>query len=328
MTGDGTTGAGRTSSRSAGKSTAPGGSGGQRAGERAGRAAHTPTASAAAPQDSAARSWPVSAPPPVLRGWEPPATPYGPGHRGIDLGASEGAVVRAAAAGRVVFAGPVGGRGVVSVELPGTGATPLRTTYEPVAATVRAGDIVEAGQPLGVLTGNGAYHCGTPCLHWGLRRGKTYLNPLSLLPPELLGLGPSRLFPPSGPLPQPRTPQPGSPTGPAAHPLLSSVPVHQHVVSPASEHKTAPHPAGQPVPASAVQARTPGTYGEEDAGQPAAVRERRVSRRSRRGERGRRQHRRSSPAPRRPRTRSGARRHRRHPGEAAPRGAAPRGRDR
>ncbi|MFB6554375.1 hypothetical protein ACFCWX_31235, partial [Streptomyces sp. NPDC056405] len=31
-----------------------------------------------------ARLWPVGTRPAVLRGWEPPATPYGPGHRGVD----------------------------------------------------------------------------------------------------------------------------------------------------------------------------------------------------------------------------------------------------
>ncbi|MYR91984.1 M23 family peptidase, partial [Streptomyces sp. SID685] len=39
-------------------------------------------------------------------------------------------------------------------------------------------------------------HCGaSTCVHWGLLRGGTYLNPLSLLPPWLLGRGPSRLLP-------------------------------------------------------------------------------------------------------------------------------------
>src|SRR5690606_5087481 len=83
-----------------------------------------------------ARTWPVGTRPPVLRGWEPPATAYGRGHRGVDLAAAPGAPVRAVAAGRVSFAGRVAGRGVVSVELAGTGDPPLRTTYEPVGASV------------------------------------------------------------------------------------------------------------------------------------------------------------------------------------------------
>ncbi|CAL9444815.1 hypothetical protein SUDANB150_02294 [Streptomyces sp. enrichment culture] len=140
-----------------------------------------------------ARRWPVGTRPVVLRGWEPPATPYGRGHRGVDLAASSGTPVRAVAAGRVSFAGPVGGRGVVSVELTGTGEPPLRTTYGPVKAAVRKGDEVAAGEVLGTVEPAGP-HC-TACLHWGLLRGEVYLNPLSLLPPWLLDTGPSRLLP-------------------------------------------------------------------------------------------------------------------------------------
>lgn len=139
-----------------------------------------------------ARVWPVGVRPAVLRGWEPPATPYGPGHRGVDLAAAPGSPVRAVAAGRVSFAGRVAGRGVVTVELAGTG---LRTTYEPVSPSVEKGTEVAAGDVVAVVAATGA-HCGAAaCVHWGLLRGGTYLNPLSLLPPWLLGRGPSRLLP-------------------------------------------------------------------------------------------------------------------------------------
>ncbi|MFJ5534392.1 murein hydrolase activator EnvC family protein [Streptomyces sp. NPDC093261] len=148
-----------------------------------------------------ARLWPVGVHPLVLRAWEPPATPYGPGHRGVDLAAAPGDPVRAVAAGRVAFAGRVAGRGVLSVDLAGTGTPPLRTTYEPVRASVRTGDTVRPGQVLGVLEPSAA-HCAGSCLHWGLRRGETYLDPLSVLPPWLLRVGPSRLLPVEGvPLP-------------------------------------------------------------------------------------------------------------------------------
>ncbi|MEU6404394.1 M23 family metallopeptidase [Streptomyces sp. NPDC046985] len=156
-------------------------------------------ASSPAPPDgvavpAVARAWPVGVRPRVLRGWEPPASAYGPGHRGVDLAAAPGAPVRAVAAGRVSFAGRVAGRGVVSVELTGTGDPPLRTTYEPVRATVGEGDAVTAGQIVGVLEAAGP-HCGNGCLHWGLLRGEEYLNPLLLLPPWLLNTGPPRLLP-------------------------------------------------------------------------------------------------------------------------------------
>ncbi|KUN96161.1 peptidase M23 [Streptomyces caeruleatus] len=147
------------------------------------------------------RAWPVGTHPPILRGWDPPTGPYGPGHRGVDLSAPAGTPVRAVAAGRVSFAGHVAGKGVVSVDLTDTGDPPLRVTYEPVRATVKEGDEVEAGEPVGTVQPTGS-HCTTTCVHWGLRKGDTYLDPLSLLPPWLLRRGPSRLLPVLGvPLP-------------------------------------------------------------------------------------------------------------------------------
>ncbi|MDQ0810889.1 murein DD-endopeptidase MepM/ murein hydrolase activator NlpD [Streptomyces sp. B3I7] len=139
--------------------------------------------------------WPVGVRPAVLRGWEPPASAYGPGHRGVDLAAAPGSPVRTVAAGRVSFAGTVGGLGVVSVELAGTGAPPLRITFQSVRASVHKGDEVAPGDVVGFLSEPGPRHCARGCLHWGLRRGETYLDPLSLMPPWLLRRGPSRLLP-------------------------------------------------------------------------------------------------------------------------------------
>ncbi|MEU2560159.1 M23 family metallopeptidase [Streptomyces longispororuber] len=147
-------------------------------------------------------AWPVGLRPLVVRGWEPPATAYGPGHRGVDLAAPPGSAVRAVAPGRVSFAGRVAGRGVIAVELKATGDPPLRTTYEPVRPSVRKGAEVTTGDVLGTVEPTARYHCPTACLHWGLRRADTYLNPLGLLPPWLLGGGPSRLLPVGGGLPR------------------------------------------------------------------------------------------------------------------------------
>ncbi|MFJ9618956.1 murein hydrolase activator EnvC family protein [Streptomyces noursei] len=151
------------------------------------------------------RSWPVDGPastrPVVLRGWEPPPTPWAAGHRGVDLAASDGAVVRTATPGQIAFVGTVAGRGVLTIEVSGSGHPPLHTTYEPIRATAHKGQRVTAGQPVGMLA-DGPYHCRAPCLHWGLRRGTAYLNPLSLMPPTAFRNGPSRLLPVFGiPLP-------------------------------------------------------------------------------------------------------------------------------
>ena len=135
--------------------------------------------------------WPV-VPARVVRRFDPPPLPWLPGHRGVDLAALPSATVRAAGAGTVVYAAVLAGRGVVSIAHPGG----LRTSYEPVTPTVAVGDAVAAGGPVGTLEPG---HPGCPeaaCLHWGLRRGDLYLDPLALL-----GLGRVRLLPLSGPSP-------------------------------------------------------------------------------------------------------------------------------
>jgi murein DD-endopeptidase MepM/ murein hydrolase activator NlpD len=121
--------------------------------------------------------WPVEVSPQVIRGFQPPPKNWLPGHRGADLAVVPGDHVRAAGAGTVTFAGPLAGRGVIVVS---HGA--LRTTYEPVTASVQVGDVVTVGQRIGVIA-VGASHCGgyPACLHWGLRRDEVYLEPLSLL---------------------------------------------------------------------------------------------------------------------------------------------------
>ncbi len=140
------------------------------------------------PAASSAAGWiaPLPEPLTVTRAFDLPANPYAAGHRGVDLAGNPGEQVRATGAGRVVYAGPLAGRGVLSVEH----ADGLRTTYEPVLALVSAGIEVTPGQVIGTLQPG---HAGCPvaaCLHWGLRRGDVYLDPLLLL-----RQGPVRLLP-------------------------------------------------------------------------------------------------------------------------------------
>jgi len=130
--------------------------------------------------------WPLAGRPEVVRPFDPPPVRWRPGHRGVDLAGEPGEPVLAAGAGVVAFAGVVAGRGVVSVDHAGG----LRTTYEPVSASVRIGDVVGLGAPLGTLDSG---HPGCPtaaCLHWGLRRGDVYLNPLLLVQPLRVRLKP------------------------------------------------------------------------------------------------------------------------------------------
>jgi murein DD-endopeptidase MepM/ murein hydrolase activator NlpD len=97
--------------------------------------------------------------------------------------------------GTVVFAGPVGGHGVLSIQHDDG----LRTTYGPVRAAVPTGARVETGQLVGRLE-PGLAGCPDPaCLHWGVRRGPAeYLDPLVLLQPPRV-----RLLPVPTPWPDP-----------------------------------------------------------------------------------------------------------------------------
>jgi hypothetical protein len=122
----------------------------------------------------------------VVRAFDPPPQRWAAGHRGVDLLARDGVVVRAAGAGSVTFAGPLAGREVVVV----THADGTRTTYEPVLAMVTRGDRVRGGDALGRLSRAGGHCLPLTCLHWGRRRGDVYLDPMLLLRP-----GPARLLP-------------------------------------------------------------------------------------------------------------------------------------
>jgi murein DD-endopeptidase MepM/ murein hydrolase activator NlpD len=129
--------------------------------------------------------WPLSPRPEVVGGFDPPATRFGRGHRGVDLLGHAGQPVHTSLAGTVTFASDLAGRGVVVVD-----HGQLRTTYEPVTARVQVGDIVARGEVIGTLQ-RAASHCfPRACLHWGLRRGEEYLDPL-----VLVGAGPIRLLP-------------------------------------------------------------------------------------------------------------------------------------
>lgn len=109
---------------------------------------------------------PVDAP--VVDPFRPPATPFGPGNRGLVYGTEPGTVVRAAAAGVVTFAGSVAGSRHVTVQH----ADGLRTSYSFLdAVVVVVGQRVAQGESVGTTVGR---------LHLGARSGDAYLDPASL----------------------------------------------------------------------------------------------------------------------------------------------------
>ncbi len=127
------------------------------------------------PASSGRYAWPVRGP--VIHGFEAPAGPYGPGHRGIDIGAPFGSPVVASEDGVVAFSGWIAGSLFLSIDHPDG----IRTTYSWLSdVTVRKGDTVKKGE---TIARSGTGHTGEarPHLHFGARVGDVYVDPLLLL---------------------------------------------------------------------------------------------------------------------------------------------------
>ncbi len=134
-------------------------------------------------------AWPLQPRPAVVTPFAAPPKPWLSGHRGIDLATQDGQIIYAPADGVVSFAGTVVDRPVLTI----THANGVRSSFEPVAATVEVGASVGRGQPIGTIAGLG--HCRPDsCLHWGVRPGSAsdvYVDPLQFI----LDLRPSVLLP-------------------------------------------------------------------------------------------------------------------------------------
>jgi murein DD-endopeptidase MepM/ murein hydrolase activator NlpD len=122
-------------------------------------------------------TWPVTGP--VIRGFDLPDDPYGPGHRGIDIAVAVGTTIVAPADGTVSFAGPVGGRLFLTIDHGGG----LSSTYSWLTADlVKKGDVVIGGQPV-ALTGWGHPNTTVPHLHFGIKLDDAYVDPMDYLGP-------------------------------------------------------------------------------------------------------------------------------------------------
>lgn len=117
--------------------------------------------------------WPVDTVQ-VVEPFAAPAHAYGPGHRGIDL-VLHGAAVLAPAGGTIAFAGPVAGRGVVTIDHGGG----LVTTLEPVEPRATVGTVVHGGDVVAAQSEGG--HTPSGVLHFGVRLDGNYINPMLLL---------------------------------------------------------------------------------------------------------------------------------------------------
>ncbi len=136
--------------------------------------------------------WPLHPRPDVVRPFDAPAPNWNRGHRGVDLAGTAGQPVYAAGPATVVFAGTLTGRPVVSLAHPGG----LRTSYEPVASTVRVGQVVDSSSAIGTLQAGHPGCAATACLHWGAMWGPAsradYVDPVGLLTATTIRLKPLR----------------------------------------------------------------------------------------------------------------------------------------
>jgi Peptidase family M23 len=118
----------------------------------------------------------------VVRGFQPPTSRWGPGHRGLDYAVSRGGDVRAAADGPVAFAGTVAGSAAVTIAHQGG----LETTYSRLSEVfVERGEVVAQGQFIGRV---GNSHPGTDGgLHFGVKLDDAYVDPRLYLGPLDVG---------------------------------------------------------------------------------------------------------------------------------------------
>jgi murein DD-endopeptidase MepM/ murein hydrolase activator NlpD len=122
---------------------------------------------------SAKLAWPLHGV--LYRGY---GVKQGQRHDGIDLSAPEGTIVRAAAAGEVIYTGTQSGYGVIVIV---RHADSLITLYAHNSAVlVKDGDRVDAGTPIAKVGQTG--RTTGPHLHFEVREGTRPRDPLGYLP--------------------------------------------------------------------------------------------------------------------------------------------------
>jgi Peptidase family M23 len=124
--------------------------------------------------------WVLPVEAPITRPFVEPIAQFGAGHRGVDFAAAPGTPVGSAGDGVVSFAGAVAGALHVVVAHEGG----LRTSYSFLSRTdVRIGVRVQRGDVVGIAGGTGDAH-GPGVLHFGLRVGGRYVDPMLLFQPR------------------------------------------------------------------------------------------------------------------------------------------------
>lgn len=114
----------------------------------------------------------------MVRAWDAPEDkPFAAGHRGIDVAAPTGTVVRTSAPGVVSFAGTVAGNRTVTVDH----ADGVRTSYSYLSAIVpRRGDALASGDVVGTVGTGHPDEALPPHVHLSARRGDVYVDPVEI----------------------------------------------------------------------------------------------------------------------------------------------------
>jgi murein DD-endopeptidase MepM/ murein hydrolase activator NlpD len=122
--------------------------------------------------------WPID-PPVVKRYAEIPEQNWKTGHRGIDLLSAADGAVHSPADGYISAINSFGTKHIVSVT-----HGELRSTFESVTTTLKINDPVQRGQIIGYLHETSDHCLPDLCLHWGVKRGETYLDPINFVQGE------------------------------------------------------------------------------------------------------------------------------------------------
>ena len=152
-----------------------------------------PTSQVAIAETPTSVKWqtPFATPHQLIRNYIQPNSDYSAGHRGVDFAVSLDEIILAPSVGMVTYAGRLVNRPVLALSHEGG----LKSEFEPACTTLKVGDEVLAGDPIGTVCPaevNYAQHCpDVTCLHFSLRLDGKYLSPLALIG----GLNPSRLLP-------------------------------------------------------------------------------------------------------------------------------------
>jgi hypothetical protein len=228
------------------------------------------------PTAEAAWVWPVKGE--VLTSYSNGTDPYAAGqHRGIDIAASVGTPVVAAADGEVRFAGTAGTSGLTISIRTGDG---YDTSYLHLSSlAVRPGARVSAGNRIGAVGTTGTRSASAPHLHFGVRDAGTrhaYHDPLSFLPPPPVAPEPNPPAPAPAPTPEPARPAPMPAPAPAGLASPHDAPAPRSAPAPRATPgpRLAPGPKQVPAPAPfrALARGIPGSRAEPHRhGMPVAA---------------------------------------------------------